>query len=245
MHPSFETWDIETESLESIENRIHDGVPREALQARARGYIDTFSRFFPWSLPEPGARILEIGSGLGYIMQAAAERLSPADVTGLDVASNMIAKAKQRLARDGIEDSRFDFGVYDGLTIPYGDNTFDFVYSVATIQHIPKAYAYNLFFEINRILKPTGFAALHLLSYSLLPSHLSLFPLRDEVLKQIRNEVGHWHFFYSQQELLYVLSAGVGVGWLSIREENGSIWLTFSKDQEVAFCNDTTLNSSR
>jgi len=241
MHPSFETWDIESESLESVENRIHDGVPREALQARAKGYIDTFSRLFPWSLPEAGGRILEIGSGLGYVMQAAAERFAPASVTGLDVASNMIDKAKQRLARDGAQDSRFDFKLYDGVSIPFEDNSFDFVYSVATIQHIPKSYAYNLFFEINRILKPTGFAALHLLSYALLPSHLSLFPLKEEVLKQIRNEVGHWHFFYSQQELLYVLSVGVGVGWLACREENGSIWLTFSKDQEVAFCNDTTL----
>jgi SAM-dependent methyltransferase len=240
MHPSFETWDTENEPLESVERRIHDGVPLDALMARARGYIGTFSRLFPWSLPEPGARVLEIGSGLGYIMQAAAERLAPASVTGLDVAPNMIAKVKQRLARDGVADSRFGFNLYDGLTIPFDDSSFDFVYSVATIQHIPKSYAYNLFFEINRILKPTGFAALHLLSYALLPSHLRLFPLREEVLKQINNQVGHWHFFYSQQELVYVLSAGVGVGWLAIREENGSIWLTFSKDKEVAFCNETT-----
>jgi SAM-dependent methyltransferase len=241
MHPSFQTWDLENEPLESVEDRIHDGVPRGALTARAQGYIDTFARFFPWSLPEPGGQVLEVGSGLGYIMQAAAERLAPARVTGLDVASHMIAKAKQRLVRDGVEDSRFAFTPYDGVTIPYEDDSFDFVYSVATIQHIPKSYAYHLFFEINRILKPSGFAALHLLSYSLLPAHSALFPLKEEILKQIRNEVGHWHFFYSQQELLYVLSAGVGVGWLAIREDNGSIWLTFSKDKEAAFCNDTSL----
>jgi ubiquinone/menaquinone biosynthesis C-methylase UbiE len=244
MHPSFETWDIASESLESVENRIHDGAPREALKDRAWGYIDTFARFFPWSFPEPGGRILEVGSGLGYVMQAAAERLAPASVVGLDVAPTMIAKGKQRFVRDGVADARLEFSLYDGVTIPYDDNSFDFVYSVASIQHIPKCYAYNLFFEINRILKPSGFAALQMLSYSLLPSHLRLFPLKEEVLKQIRNEVGHWHFFYSQQELLQVLSAGVGVGWLAIREENGSLWTTFSKDKEVAFCNDTILDSS-
>ncbi len=31
MHPAFETWDIASESLESVENRIHDGVPREEI----------------------------------------------------------------------------------------------------------------------------------------------------------------------------------------------------------------------
>jgi SAM-dependent methyltransferase len=244
MHPSFETWDIESESLESVENRIHDGVPHDALKGRAWGYLDTFSRFFPWSLPAPGGRILEVGSGLGYVMQAAAERFEPASVVGLDVAPTMIAKGKQRFVRDGVVDARLEFSLYDGVTIPYDDNSFDLVYSVASLQHIPKCYAYNLFFEINRILKPSGFAALHMLSYALLPSHLRLFPLQEEVLKQIRNEVGHWHLFYSQQELLQILSAGVGVGWLAIREENGSIWTTFSKDKEVSFCNDTILESS-
>ena len=241
MHPAFETWDNGAETLESVENRIHDGASRGQLKGRARGYTGTFARLFPWSLPEPGGRVMEIGSGLAYVMQASAERLAPGSVVGLDVAPSMIDKAKRRLARDHAEDSRFEFTAYDGVTIPYPDDSFDFVYSVATIQHIPKPYAYNLFFEIKRILKPRGFAALHTLSYSLLPSHQRLFPMRDEALHQIRNEVGHWHFFYSKQELVYVLSAGVEVGWLSVREEQGSLWTTFSKDREAAFCNDTLL----
>ncbi len=243
MHPAFETWDIEAESLESVENRIHDGVPREELRNRAKGYISTLARLFPWSIPAPGRRVLEVGSGLGYIMGAAMERLNPSRIVGLDVAANMIGKAKQRLARDRAEDERIEFCHYDGITIPYEDNSFDFVYSVAAIQHIPKPYAYNLFFEIKRILTPAGFAALHTLSYALLPSHVALFPFREECLNQIRNQAGHWHLFYSQQELLYILSVGVGVGWLSIHEEHGSIWTSFSKGREVAFCNDTILRN--
>ncbi len=242
MHPAFETWNIAEESLESVENRIHDGVPREALKDRAAGYINTFARLFPWAMPKPGAHIMEVGSGLAYIMQAAAARFAPERIVGLDVAAGMIDKAKQRLARDGAREARFEFSVYDGITIPFDDSSFDFVYSVAAIQHIPKPYAYNLFLEINRILKPAGFAALHTLCFSLLPSHTRMFPFKEEVLRQIRNEVGHWHFFYSKQELLHVLSAGVQVGWVSVHEELGSLWTTFSKDKQVAFCNDTLLS---
>jgi ubiquinone/menaquinone biosynthesis C-methylase UbiE len=242
MHPAFHTWDIQDESLESVENRIHDGVPRGNLRTRAGAYLDTFVRLFPWSLPKPGGTVLEIGSGLGYIMEAALQRLNPSRIVGLDVAANMIDKAKRRLARDRAEDPRIEFCHYDGVTIPYPDNSFDFVYSVATIQHIPKAYAYNLFFEINRILKPKAFAALHTPSYALLPAHEKLAPLKEECMRQIRNETGHWHFFYSQQELLNILSVGVGVGWLSIQEQDRTLWTTFSKDTEVAFCNETTLS---
>src|SRR5262245_44172058 len=100
MHSAFETWNIGTEELESVENRIHDGAPHARLKDRARGYIDTFARLFPWSLPQPGARLMEIGGGLAYVMHASAERLAPGSVVGLDVAPSMIEKAKQRLSRD-------------------------------------------------------------------------------------------------------------------------------------------------
>ncbi|MBV9300488.1 MAG: class I SAM-dependent methyltransferase [Acidobacteriaceae bacterium] len=241
MHPAFATWEDPAESLESVENRIHDGVPKERLRTRAQAYVNTFARLFPWSLPGPGGRVMEIGSGLGYIMEAAVQKLNPSTVVGLDVSASMIENAKRRLARDGVETTALDFRLYDGVEIPYEDNSFDFVYSAATIQHIPKAYAYNLLFEIARVLKRAGFADLHFVSHSLLPDHLRLFPLKQECLRQIRNEVGHWHVFYSHEELLYVLLFGIEVGWISVQEENRSLWAIFRKDREVDFCNETTL----
>ncbi len=46
-------------------------------------------------------QVLEVGSGLGYIMEAAVKILNPSRIVGLDVAANMIGKARERLARDG------------------------------------------------------------------------------------------------------------------------------------------------
>ena len=54
---------------------------------------------------------------------------------------------------------------YDGVHVPPEDGSLDFIYSVASLQHIPKEYVFNLFFEIKRLLSPTGFSLLHLLSF--------------------------------------------------------------------------------
>lgn len=111
---------------------------------------------------------MEVGSGLAYLMQEVRSRFG-CDVLGLDVAPNMVEFAKKRLARDQVPP--FEFMLYDGIEIPVPSNSFDFVYSHSSIQHIPKHYAYNLFWEIQRILKPGGHACLHVNSVSLLPRH--------------------------------------------------------------------------
>jgi 2-polyprenyl-3-methyl-5-hydroxy-6-metoxy-1,4-benzoquinol methylase len=71
---AFETWDRADESLEITEQRIHDGASTaQELVERGHWYINTFKHLFPYTTPKPGARILDVGSGLGYIMQAANE----------------------------------------------------------------------------------------------------------------------------------------------------------------------------
>jgi ubiquinone/menaquinone biosynthesis C-methylase UbiE len=229
-HPAFTTWHPADEPLELVEKRLHGGVADP--NARAGGHIIRMARRFPWSVPRPGAHILEIGSGVGHIMEAAAEKFQPARIVGLDISEKMMEMARQRLRRDGVDDARFEFVHYDGITVPLPGRTFDYIYSVACIQHIPKPFAYNLFYEVQRLLKPGGFACLHMLAFSHLAVEPELCgrPFRAEVVKQLENAKSHWHFFYSFEELFYVLSNAVGVGLLDIQEEKGVIWACFSKE---------------
>ena len=125
-------------------------------------------------------------------------------MTGLDIAENMLAKARERIAGKG----PFQFIHYDGVHVPVSDESFDFIYSIAALQHIPKPYVYNLFFEILRILKPTGFAVFHLLSFKSLPEQERFFPWRDEIRNQIGLGKDHWHHFYSREEVEYVVRVG-------------------------------------
>lgn len=224
---AFRTWDQAEESLEDAERRIHDGVPLEMLHERAAKYLETLNLHFPWAMPRPGSTVLEIGSGVAYIMEAACKKFRPAQVVGLDVAPAMAAKARQRLARDQVGIPA-EFVIYDGVQIPLRDASLDFVYSVACFQHIPKPYVYNLFSEILRILRPTGFAAIHLLSFTALKLWAG-FDLRIEIANQLLGLTTHWHHFYSKEELSRVLEDGYGAGRVTVVDsEDGSIWTSFA-----------------
>jgi hypothetical protein len=63
-------WNDPTESLENVNRRIHDGVPLESLAARAQSYVDQIVGLFPYARLKDSASIMEIGSGVGYIMEA-------------------------------------------------------------------------------------------------------------------------------------------------------------------------------
>jgi ubiquinone/menaquinone biosynthesis C-methylase UbiE len=216
-------WNDPSESLDSINRRIHDGVPLESLVARAGSYVDQIFGIFPYARPKDGASFMEIGSGVGYIMEAMdagsrARGIIPREIVGLDIAEHMIAKAKSRLGNK----PRFSFVNYDGIDIPVPDKSFDVIYSVAALQHVPKPYVYNLFFEIYRLLKDDGHAVIHLLGFKVLPRQEQLLAWRDEVRNQVHQVEAHWHHFYSVEELQFVLPAS-GFKHVDIRDGE-SIW---------------------
>ena len=225
MHTAFETWNHPGESLESVEARIHDGVPLHKLKDRAQGYLTTIYSLFPQAAPRHTDTVLEIGPGVGYIMQASMERFKPARIIGLDVAPAMVEHAKARLKRDRVDTSNWSFEVYDGVTMPFADRSIDHVYSVASLQHVPKLYVYHLFAEMVRVLRD-GYAAFQLLSFSFLPKHH--MPFLEEVTQQLEGIEGHWHHFYARDELLYVLPA-VGAKDVSVTELDGNLWTVFRR----------------
>ncbi len=228
MHDAFKVWDLAAEPLEDTERRIHDGASGGgALLERGRRYVGHLAEFFPWAVPAPGAVAMEIGSGVGWVMQAAMERFAPRCLIGLDVAASMAAKARARLARDGAADPRLSFLLYDGMSIPVRDDSVDYVYSVASLQHVPRVHVYNLLLEIARVLAPSGFCSLHLLSAAFIKkSHV---PFADEIANQLHGRLTHWHHFYTFDELFYVLADGVRARQIEIVDGEASIWVSFGK----------------
>jgi ubiquinone/menaquinone biosynthesis C-methylase UbiE len=226
MHNAFKVWDNAGEPLESVEARIHDGVPAEELRSRALGYINWMAKRLPKRLP-PDSVVVEVGPGVGYIMEAFAERTAVSRVIGLDVAPQMVERARERIARDGQPADRFEFVLYDGTTFPWDADQVDVFYSVAAIQHIPKPYAYNVLFEMNRCLKPGGRAIVHLLSWELVKREE--FSLVDEVRQQIAGAVSHWHHFYDAIELDTIASRAIKPASYKVVPDGISIWLVWTK----------------
>lgn len=214
------TWD-RIEPLQETSRRIHDGADGVSkLQERAIWYVEQllFGNF-PQSLPSAEANILEIGSGLGWIMEAMNEYLCgldspPKTITGLDIAPNMLAKARLRLGQR----APFAYQSYDGIHVPFDDCSLDLIYSVACLQHVPRPSVFNLFLEIKRLLKDDGFAVLHFLSTDALERQETFIPWRIEIDNQIYGKEAHWHHYYTSKELTDVLMI-TGFPYVVVRDD--------------------------
>ena len=89
-------------------------------------------RFLTDTQIQEGDAVLDIGFGLGYGMEIMAEKCG--DLVGIDVDKQAV------LLKDGLianEPKIIDIKHYDGLNIPYDDNSFDIVTCVDVIEHVP------------------------------------------------------------------------------------------------------------
>lgn len=98
---------------------------------------------------EPGTRMLDVGCGAGQIAIPAAR--AGALVTGVDIASNLIEKARERAAAEGV-DVRFDEG--DAEMLPYPDASFDLVVSLIGAMFAPRPDLVAS--ELLRVCRPGG-----------------------------------------------------------------------------------------
>lgn len=222
-------WSTTGESIEDVERRIHDSADLKNLQQRADSYVHLLLNTFNWVNIDSNSEILEIGSGLGYIMQGMQRISGVKKINGLDISKSMIQSAKDRLARDNANIEEYNFIHYDGVTIPLVDKSIDFVYSNSCIQHIPKQYAYNLFFEIHRILKDGGFFVSQLLSWNHLQDFEKWRSFKDEVKFQINQVNTHWHHFYSTEELRQIFEVSISASKFGCIDNHGCIVLAIQK----------------
>ena len=98
---------------------------------------------------EPGTRMLDVGCGAGQIAVPAAR--AGALVTGVDIASNLIERARERAAAEGV-DVRFDEG--DAEMLPYPDASFDLVVSLIGAMFAPRPELVAA--ELLRVCRPGG-----------------------------------------------------------------------------------------
>jgi SAM-dependent methyltransferase len=99
----------------------------------------------------PDARVLDVGCGTGRVM----EHLAPwcREVHGIDISRRMVDGGRERLAH--LPNVHFHHG--NGYDLAgFGDGSFDVVYSIVALQHMPRTVAYNYLLESNRVLRRDG-----------------------------------------------------------------------------------------
>jgi SAM-dependent methyltransferase len=103
-------------------------------------------------LPEKG-NVLEIGVGLGRAITHLAKARKDINFFGVDISTEMIQKGVRRVSNfDNITllvNSGSDIDIFE-------DNYFDFVYSYATFQHLPRYLVTSYIKEVYRVLNKDG-----------------------------------------------------------------------------------------
>jgi SAM-dependent methyltransferase len=97
----------------------------------------------------PGTRMLDVGCGAGQIAIPAAR--AGVNVTGVDIAANLIEQARTRAAAEGLS-VQLDEG--DAETLPYEDATFDVVVSLIGAMFAPRPE--RVAAELVRVCRPGG-----------------------------------------------------------------------------------------
>lgn len=103
-------------------------------------------------LPIEGKKALDIGSGLGGVPYYLAQAYGM-EVTGLEINPWMVEVAANRAPIEVQDKLNFVLNA-DNDHLPFGDNSFDIVYSKGVLCHVEKKE--GLFNELYRVLKPDG-----------------------------------------------------------------------------------------
>ena len=102
---------------------------------------------------KPGMKVLDVACGTGNLAIPAAK--TGADVTGIDIAPNLIEQAIERAQAEGV-DAKFDVG--DAEALPYGDGEFGVVMTMFGAMFAPRPDVTAA--ELKRVTKPGGLIAM-------------------------------------------------------------------------------------
>jgi 2-polyprenyl-3-methyl-5-hydroxy-6-metoxy-1,4-benzoquinol methylase len=138
-----------------------DQLKRRLKSTWMTGDYDLFSRFMEKDAAaffrrlgvKPGTRLLDVGCGAGQLALIAAR--AGAQVTGCDIATNWVERARGRAAAEGLQ---ITFEEGDAEQLPYRDGEFDVVVSLIGAMFAPRPE--RVAAELTRVCRPGGMIAM-------------------------------------------------------------------------------------
>ncbi|MGD8451371.1 MAG: class I SAM-dependent methyltransferase [Phycisphaerae bacterium] len=129
-----------------------DYARRHAAAARRAG--EQFAEFLNRAGCAP-TRVLDVGSGSGDTLLALADRLPAAELVGVDLCPTLLDISRRKAAECGVE-SRVQFQEASALALPFGDASFDAIFSQDTLHMVDDPV--RMLDECARVLRPGGVA---------------------------------------------------------------------------------------
>lgn len=133
------------------------GGAAEAWERRFEWYAQAFGPMMAWCCDKaglrPGHRVLDVACGTGLPALVAARRVAPGgQVTGIDLAPEMLAAARRRARADGLDN--IEFVEMDAERLQFRDDSFDAVTCATALMFFPDAV--GALREMRRVLRPGG-----------------------------------------------------------------------------------------
>lgn len=125
----------------------------------------------------PGGRILDIGTGPGWLLLALRSAAPAVEPVGVDISAAMVAAARKNMERAGCA-AAIEIREAAADALPFADSDFDLVVSTGSLHHWKQPV--RALDEVYRVLKPGRSA----LMYDLVKK------MPAEVVQQVRREFG-------------------------------------------------------
>lgn len=147
------------------------------------------SRLITQLNPIDNEKILDFGCGTGTLMLMIKKVRPGSVVYGIDIDHQVLEIAEKKAQREGVD---IHLIKYNGITLPFADESFDKVVTSLVLHHLSKKEKFGIFGEIYRVLKKGG--ELHILDFGiqrslytrLLTAALKfLEPIGDNILGKI------------------------------------------------------------
>jgi len=121
-------------------------------KGRRQAQIDLIEELLKWAEVKQASQILDVGCGIGGSSLYLAQKFG-AQATGITLSPVQASRATARTQEAGLVDE-VSFQVADALDMPFADDSFDFVWSMESGEHMPDKEKFLQ--ECYRVLKPGG-----------------------------------------------------------------------------------------
>ncbi len=203
-------------------------------------YDDTFVRGLEWmwgegflspggaaevaailaATPVAGAHVLDVGCGIGGVDVVLVADHGAGHVTGIDIEPALVERARERVGALELS-GRIDCRVVEPGPLPFGDESFDGVFSKDSLIHVPdKEMVYA---EMYRVLRPGGWLAVG--------DWLGGAAPRSDAMKRWLDAVG---LSFSLDTLDRTVSIAANAGFVAIESTDRNAWYMEEMRRELA-----------
>jgi ubiquinone/menaquinone biosynthesis C-methylase UbiE len=143
----FDKFALEYEELHAANIRASGETPAYFAEYKVKDVALSLSK----SNLQPN-NILDFGAGIGTSVPFFKQYLPHAQLTCLDVSTRSLQVGRSRFA------DAAKFTAFDGLSIPFPENSFDLCFAACVFHHIPAEEHLGLMREFRRVLRTGGMA---------------------------------------------------------------------------------------